>query len=388
MQIYIDKRIQELLTPLKKEEYEELEKSILQEGCREPIILWGNVIVDGHNRYKICQHHGKPYDFIQMDFKDFEEVKAWIYKNQLGRRNLSPEQFKWYLGELYLLKKKQHGGARKSSGQNAHLKTSEMIANEFGVNESTVRRSAKAVKMIKERAIPEVAELVKKGEINISDAIKVSDKPLELQRLALEKVQNGEEKNIRQAISRIEIKQKINNISNVEIEKPDGLYDVIVIDPPWKMKKIERNVAPEQVEMDYPTMTLEEIADLDIPSADDCHVFLWTTQKYLPKTFELFQKWGVKYVLTFVWKKNGGFQPFNLPQYNCEFVVYGHIGNPKFIDTKAFYTCFEGVRRGHSVKPDEFYDTIRRVTAGRRLDMFNRRKIEGFDGWGFEHGNN
>jgi N6-adenosine-specific RNA methylase IME4 len=180
--------------------------------------------------------------------------------------------------------------------------------------------------------------------------------------------------------------KKEENAALPKLETPEGVYDVIVIDPPWPMQKIDRDVRPNQVAFDYPVMSLEDICDMQLPSADDCHIFCWTTQKFLPAAITALCSWDFHYILTMVWHKPGGFQPIGLPQYNCEFVLYGRKGTPKFIDTKAFPCCFNAPRGEHSEKPQSFYDTIVRVTDGKRLDMFSRQERNGFTGWGNQHG--
>lgn len=161
----------------------------------------------------------------------------------------------------------------------------------------------------------------------------------------------------------------------------------IVIDPPWEIEKIKRKVAPNQINMDYDMMSVKEIKKFPLPkfvSKDGAFLFIWTIQKYLPVTFDIIKHWNFNYVCTMVWHKNGGFQPFNLPQYNAEFVVFANKGNLKFPSTKDFFCVFNGKRREHSRKPIEFYNTLRRVTPEPRIDIFGREKIEGFDSYGYE----
>lgn len=170
----------------------------------------------------------------------------------------------------------------------------------------------------------------------------------------------------------------------------DGPFDVVVIDPPWPMQKIDRDVRPNQDAFDYPVMTEEQLAafwskELEPKLKSDAHVFCWTTQRFLRPAIRLIEEaWGLRYMLLMVWHKPGGFQPIDLPQFNCEFVVYARKGSPLFIDTKDFPCCFEAPRREHSRKPNSFYETIRRVTGGSRIDVFAREEHDGFARFGNE----
>ena len=181
-------------------------------------------------------------------------------------------------------------------------------------------------------------------------------------------------------------KELRNDSLPLEIPTPKGLYDTIVIDPPWPTEQIEMETRPQpsNVGFDYPTMNEDQLKELELPAADDCHLWLWTTQRFLPMALRLAPVWGFKYVFTFVWHKTKGMQPFKLPYYNCEFALYCRKGTPKFVTTKGFKTCYEWQNTGHSRKPDEFYELVSRVCSGSRIDIFGRREIEGFESWGNE----
>jgi len=390
-EIFIDSEFANYIRPLSDEEFEKLKESIKLEGIRDPLVVWNGFLIDGYHRYKIATELEIEFKTIEIDLPDKEAVKEWIIKNQLGRRNLTSQEASYYRGKLYESRKQHPYVHPKSGGQNAHRsKTAEQIAEEYGINESTVRRDevfSRSVDKVAEEVGEEAKRAILSGQANIPK--KDVEKLIEIKQVApefIEPVLKGEitlSKAI-QETKRKQVIEKLNNIETKEVKELEGIYDVVVIDPPWPIEKIERDIAPNQVKLDYPTMTIDEIKELKIPCADNCHVWLWTTQKYLPAAFEILELWNLKYVCTFVWHKPGGFQPFELPQYNCEFALYAKKGNPKFVDFKDFKLCFDAPRGSHSEKPDFFYNLVRRVTAGRRLDMFNRRKIEGFETWGKE----
>lgn len=147
--VTILKELREHIIPLGEEELFLLEKSIIKDGCREPLIVWEKtddqlVLVDGHNRFKICQKNNILFKVKKIKFASMEEAKLWMIDNQIGRRNLTPDQMSYYRGLKYLALKKKKGGYDnvKSKGQ-TETSTSEVVAKFFRVSESTIKRDAK-----------------------------------------------------------------------------------------------------------------------------------------------------------------------------------------------------------------------------------------------------
>lgn len=386
--IIVDPEFKALIPPLSPDEYSQLEANILADGCRDPLVVWAgeNVLIDGHNRYEICTRHGIGFNTVEHEFADRDAAMDWMDANQLGRRNITPDQFTLLLGRRYNRQKQRLGGQLPKGVDQIEppVSTAEKLATEHGVSAATVKRAgqyADAVAIV-EKAVPGFSQAIEAPRQAVIKAAALIEKAPERAAEILSGTKSIAD--VRREEKREEILERLESVEAIEAKAAAGVYDVIVIDPPWPMQKIERDVRPNQTEFDYPTMSEEELAALEIPAADDCHVWVWTTHKFFPMTLRLLDAWGMKYVCTFVWHKPGGFQPIGLPQYNCEFAVYARIGAPQFIDTKAFNTCFDAPRGAHSEKPEEFYDVVRRVTAGRRIDMFNRRAIEGFDVWGKE----
>jgi len=141
------------IPPLSTEEYEGLENSILSEGCRESLILWKNgsdtILIDGHNRYEICQKHQIAFSTKFLDFGSKEEAKLWMLTNQLGRRNLSKEQASYLRGKKYHAEK-MLSGTRTDLMQNLHKvdNTKDKLSKEYGISARTIMNDALFAKAI------------------------------------------------------------------------------------------------------------------------------------------------------------------------------------------------------------------------------------------------
>ncbi len=369
-----------------------LANSINSIGLLHPVVVnSNNELICGGRRLKAFQFLGKVT--IPARVIDIDSIILGEYAENEVRKDFTVSERVAIGNAVEVELGERRGGDQKSKCKILHndpnegSKTIEIAAQKSGFgNKETYRQAKKVV----ETATPELVEAMDSGRVKPSVAENLANLPPADQILLASK---GKEKEAQQAAKEIRIQNSIKKRDEIaQIKKnnpvviPEGKYSCIVIDPPWEMKKIDRDVRPNQVEFDYPTMDENELSELSVQnlSADDCHLFCWTTHKHLPVAFRLLERWGFRYVCTLVWHKPGGFQPIGLPQYNCEFVLYARKGSPEFIDTKAFNCCFEAPRREHSRKPDEFYELIKRVTDEPRIDFFSRELREGFDQFGNE----
>lgn len=174
MDLKIDPEFQQLLPPLSPIEIEELKQNIETNGCLNAIIVWANhddIIIDGHHRYAICKELGVKFKVDRRSFDSREDVLKWIYQFQQARRNLTNEQLSLIRGMVYEARKKTKGGDRnpdgrkgkESKGQNDPLiSTAEIVAEEFGVSEKTIKRDAAFARTVNAETDPEKkAELLK-----------------------------------------------------------------------------------------------------------------------------------------------------------------------------------------------------------------------------------
>ena len=166
-------------------------------------------------------------------------------------------------------------------------------------------------------------------------------------------------------------------------------YKIIVVDPPWQVKKIKNKQRPKQVEMDYPMMSIEEIKNIPIKSLadDNSWLFLWTTQKYLWDSKSILENWGFNHKLTMVWEKtygrSAGMALYGF-RWNAEFILVGTFGKKEmFPKTKLIPAVFQAENIRHSEKPQKFYSLIEPL-GETRVDIFARKKRLGWDVWGNE----
>jgi hypothetical protein len=216
MEILINESLKAYIDPLTPDEYEALETSILAEGCRDALVLWGSVLIDGHNRYGICRKHDLPFQTVQNTrFQSMDDVHLWMIDQHLGRRSVSDFQ-----RGVLALRKREILAARRALAEEQRAQaeaaapepdTAPAVAQApdqdadgappwssdapagttvFDSREDLAKAARLSsnqvglIEKIQKQATPEVVAAVKSGAISINAAAAVATLPAEEQRAA------------------------------------------------------------------------------------------------------------------------------------------------------------------------------------------------------------
>lgn len=230
MNITVNPDLLAYIDPLSPDENEALERSLLTEGCRDALVLWGDLLVDGHNRFRICQQHGLPFNTLQnSSFTSLEDVHLWMIEQHLGRRSVSDFQ----RGVLALRKQDILNTRRPAPKDVADpapettpaqappssptppaekLSSRSALAKEARVSSSTLTQ----IEKIQKAAAPELVAAIKSGTISINTAATVATLPQEAQVAAAA----GGKKELQLAARQV---RETRAVARTEPETPEGV---------------------------------------------------------------------------------------------------------------------------------------------------------------------
>lgn len=274
-QIYslqIDESFKQLIPPLTLTERKLLEENILKDGCREPLCIWKNIIVDGHNRYEICTRLKISFNIQQVDFSGRDEVIVWICANQLGRRNISDETRRYLIGKRYEMEKKL--GRMNPLGNNQYpdndidtlsednsiikksmLKTAEKLGDEYHVSPKTVRKYAAYARSIDtlSNKEPEFISEVLNGKVKISqyNIKKLSKESFKSIYTVKNKLSDNAETFIPYSSVRRAIPKKKNkaSVKDMPVYDPDSEVSSLTLTIPSWISSIDRTLSMANFKM-------------------------------------------------------------------------------------------------------------------------------------------
>jgi len=269
--ITIDEEFRKLVPKPLDGEYMQLEENILRNGCREPLVLWQGILLDGHHRYEICQKHGLEYKTVNIDLESRGDAKIWMIHNQLGRRNLSRFQRIEMVNQLeafYTTKGKENmsaGGSDKGLSKLSNLvNTRQAMATLAGVSEGTYSQAKEIIEKASEAEKQELRE----GKKSINRVFTLLESK----------------------------KQQQMNKDLPKVSEPEGEFDVILCDATCT-KEMSENIPM------LDTVYVSDVEIIKIFAKDNCVLFLWATSSGLLEALKIMKFWGFTYQTLVVWNK-------------------------------------------------------------------------------------
>ena len=391
----------QLLPPLSQDEYESLKEDVAKMGVLVPIEFdEKGEVLDGHHRIKACKELGiAEYPRIIREFKNEEEKQAHVWAVNIARRQLSSEQLKSIRNEQKKLAAEMRKNGLSQEAVGALLRVSQRtvsyweqkdtpissIANRRNSGFNGEKPDSRTVVPKKEHSV--IAERYDSGEAQEGIA---ADYKITQQHIA--KIIEKENKKRNEKKKRQEAAAKYD--SDGYFGGKDGLqnlinsgrkYRIIYADPPWNYDNTMPDYFKEQADH-YELMSLEEICNMPVGNIaeNDAVLFIWVTSPILEDSFCVINAWGFKYKASFVWDKI----KHNMGHYNSvrhEFLLICIRGSCQ-PDKQKLHDSVQSIERlGHSAKPEKFREIIDEIyPEGKRIELFARKKVEGWDAFGNE----
>ena len=354
----------EMFPAMSHEDMMRLVDDIKENGLRDPIVLHGDQILDGRNRFTACRIAGVKPHFVMFAGED---PLSYVVSKNLARRHLNESQRAMLAATIANTKKNlPYYQAAKEAG------------DAVSVSERTVRKAAKVIGV----GHQDVIDKVNSGEISVSLASKLTDLS-EDQRAAILASPKPES-----AIKKVAREIRERELADQIADLPDVQFGVIVADPPWKFAVYSENGMDRSADNHYPTLTTDAICDLDVPSisAPDSVLFLWATAPMLPDAIEVMAKWGFNYKTHFIWIKDRigtGYWARN----QHELLLVGTKGSvPAPAPGTQWPSVIDANVGRHSEKPEIFSELIEEMFPNTPKIELNRRGLPrpGWAAWGLE----
>jgi N6-adenosine-specific RNA methylase IME4 len=371
MEIKIDPEFKSLIPPLSADERDLLEKSLLSEGCRDALVVWNGAILDGHNRYELCKAHDIQFNTVDApdNIRDRTDARIWIRNNQAGRRNVTQA---WKI-ELELGNKEDLlRRGKETQGQRTDI----LSQNDKKLFEPHNTRKAIAKSAGVSTGQVAMAEQVRKEDPGLWNKAKDGDVTISAAYQQIKRRNKEEKRKERREQNAVLVKEKDVFES---IHEVNAKFATIVIDPPWDWGDEGDIDQLGRARPTYQTISLERLLELPINKiADiDCHIYLWITNRSLPKGFPLLERWGFRYITCLTWVKPS-FGMGNYFRGASEQILFGVKGS-QMLKRKDVPTWFPAPRgKKHSSKPDEFYKLVESCSPGPFIDVFGRDQRNGW----------
>lgn len=367
---------------------QELAADIAANGQLEPIRLFKGKILDGRNRYQACAVAGIAPKFSTVP----DDVNPWklVWSLNGERRDITTDQrfIAWkgcdegsadFEAELDRIQREANE-ARKQAAKQQH-KVSNPRAGEGKPKDFGPTTKGGPTKKEKRPSADTKAAAANVGRKTVEDCEWLErHRPDLFAKVAAGGFSSSKAKSIAKKEERqAEIEKQKADIEAGTAALPEGVFEVIAMDPPWNYGR-EYDPDGSRVANPYPEMTQAELLAMDPPFADDCVLFLWTTHQFIWDAKALLDHWGFTYKATLVWDKERIGMGATV-RMQCEFCLLAFKGKPTWSNT-TWRDIIREARREHSRKPDVFYRMVEECTVGRRLEMFSREQRPGWGAFG------